>query len=268
MQNRIMCKNATGGGKFKICLFAIMAGCLFYRSDAAVASVTKWAEDTIAVDAAAPFRTVAGSITLNYNAAWCTGAEGDGATVVIKAVANPDTANSVTSVVQLAEGADTVSGSVEYAGTGYMRFILGAELDGVGVGDQFVFDASFGAMSAFSAATAFDGRTNALQEVINARAATSLRYDLLWADVASDAEISLVRVRRNKSGDILEVTTNSLHSADAPIAGEVDFSTANFQWGEYKLLLQEYAGDGSPILEWLSPEFSIAHVFGTCVVIR
>jgi hypothetical protein len=55
MQNRIMCKNATGGGKFKICLFAIMAGCLFYRSDAAVASVTKWAEDTIAVDAAAPF---------------------------------------------------------------------------------------------------------------------------------------------------------------------------------------------------------------------
>jgi hypothetical protein len=263
-----MCKNATGGGKFKICLFAIMAGCLFYRSDAAVASVTKWAEDTIAVDAAAPFRTVAGSITLNYNAAWCTGAEGDGATVVIKAVANPDTANSVTSVVQLAEGADTVSGSVEYAGTGYMRFILGAELDGVGVGDQFVFDASFGAMSAFSDATAFDGRTNALQEVINARAATSLRYDLLWADVASDAEISLVRVRRNKSGDILEVTTNSLHSADAPIAGEVDFSTANFQWGEYKLLLQEYAGDGSPILEWLSPEFSIAHVFGTCVVIR
>jgi hypothetical protein len=246
----------------------MMAGCLFYRADAAVASVTEWAGNTIAVDAAAPFRTIAGSITLNYNAGWCTGAEDDGATVVIKAVADPDTANAVTSVVQLAEGADPAQGAIEYAGTGYMRFILGAELDGGSVGDEFVFDASFGAASAFSAATAFDGRTGSLQEVINAKAATSLRYDLLWADVAANAEISLVRVRRKKNGDIFEVTTNSLHSAAAPMADEVNFSTANFQWGEYKLLLREYAGDGSLILEWFSPEFSIAHVFGTCVVIR
>lgn len=229
---------------------------------------TGWAKDTIAVDAAQSFRVVSGETSLGYSTTWCTGTNVVGATVVLKAVSDPESANAVTTTVALAEGADPASGSVGYEGSGYTRFILSAELDGETIGEPLVSDISFGTLSPHSAAMAFDGRTNSLQEVIDAKATASLRYDLLWGNVASNAEISLVCVRRKKNGDILDVTTNGLYDVDAFHADSVDFPTARLQWGEYRLLLQEYAGDGSLLLEMLSPEFSIPHVFGTCVVIR
>lgn len=268
MQNRIMCKNAMGGGKFKICLFAMMAGCLLYRADAAGESATGWAKDSIAVDASTPFRIVDGEMAFNYNTDWCTVTNVADATAELLAVTGPDTANAVTTAVTFAENADPASGIVQYEGEGYMRFILNAKLNGEVIGDSLVSDVSFGSSSAFSGALAFDGRTNALQEAVNARAPATLRYDLKWADVATEAEISLIRVRRKKNGDIFEVKTNELDSVDSPDMGSVDFSTKSLQWGEYRLLLREYASDGNLLLEFTSPEFSIAHIFGTCVVIR
>jgi hypothetical protein len=268
MQKPIIGKNAKGGGKFKLCLSAAAICWAFCGMNADDKSAVGWAETTITLDSAEPVRMAGGAGEIVYNAGWCTGADAAGATVVLKAVTAPDTDNAVTSAVPLAAGADASEGVVEYEGSGYMRFILSAELDGVPVGEKLVGDVAFGESSAFSAKMPFDGRTNMLQEAVNAKVSVPVRYDLQWANVASNAEISLVCVRRKKSGEILDVTTNFLFSADSPATGEVDLVTANLRWGEYKLMLREYAGDGALILEKASPEFSIAHVYGTCVVIR
>lgn len=251
----------------KLPFFAmLLAGSLQATAD--TASATGWADDTIAVDATA-FRIAVGEAALGYNADWCTGGTNvPGATVVLKAVANPDTANAATTTVSFAEGASLAAGTAAYEGDGYVRFILSAMLDGVAVGDSLVSDVSFGSSSTFTDSAPFDGRTNSLQHVIDARASASLRYDLQWANVASNAEISLVCVRRKKNGDILDVKTNSVESVDSPVMGNVDFATRNLSWGEYRLLLQEYASDGSLLLEMLSPEFYIPHIFGTCITIR
>lgn len=248
-------------------IVAVVSG-IFTCFRVSAADAVGWSTDTIAVDATAPVRIVAGETTFKYNTDWCTVTNVPDATVELLAVANPDTANAVTTTVSLAEGSDGVSGSVGYVGEGYMRFILNAKLNDEVVGTPLVSDISFGVVSASSSAMAFDGRTNSLQKVIDAKATASLRYDLLWGNVASNAAISLVCVRRKKNGDILDVTTNELYDVDAFYADSLDFSTARLQWGDYRLLLQEYAGDGSLLLEMLSPEFSIQHIYGTCFIIR
>lgn len=226
--------------------------------------VTGWAEATIAVDASEQFKMVSGSVAISHDTDWCTVTNVAGAVPVLKAVAAPDTANAVTTTVAITD----LDSPVAYEGSGYMRFILGAELDGATVGEALVSDVSFGAKSAFSMAAAFDGRTNALQEAVNAKATATLRYDLKWADVATGAEISLIRVRREKNGTFIDAATNTLHSVDDPDAGDLPFATAALQWGDYNLLLREYAGDGTLLLETLSPGFSIEHVFGTTIIIR
>ena len=257
-----------GRGKFEIYL-SFMACCFFVCHAYAVdESATGWAEDTITVDANRSFRVVSGETSLRYNTDWCTGTNVAGAAVVLKAVSDPESANAVTTTLSLAEGADLSHGALDYEGSGYTRFILSAELDGQTVGNLLVSDVSFGSASSFTVAMPFDGRTNSLQEVMDARATASLRYDLLWGNVASNAEISLVCVRRKKNGDILDVTTNGLYDVDAFHADNVDFSTARLQWGDYRLLLQEYAADGTLLLEMFSPEFSIPHIYGTCFIIR
>ena len=256
------------GGKFKVCLSAVVFCLSLCHSYAVDESATGWAADTIAVDAAQSFRVVSGEALIGYNTDWCTGTNVVGATVVLKAVSDPESENAATTTVSFAEGADPASGSVGYEGSGYTRFIMTAELDGEAIGEPLVSDISFGVVSASSAAMAFDGRTNSLQKVIDAKATASLRYDLLWGNVASNAAISLVCVRRKKNGDILDVTTNELYDVDAFYADSLDFSTARLKWGDYRLLLQEYAGDGSLLLEMLSPEFSIQHIYGTCFIIR
>ena len=257
-----------GGGKFEICLSFVACCFSFCHVYAVDESATGWAKDTITVDAVRSFRIVSGETSLGYNTDWCTGTNVAGATAVLKCVADPESANAVTATVSLTEGGDLAKGVVEYAGAGYKRFILSAELEGEPIGNPLVSDISFGSVSPPSASMAFDGRTNSLQYVIDAKATASLRYDLLWGNVASNAEISLICVRRKKNGDLLDVTTNELYDVDTFHADSVDFPTARLQWGDYRLLLQEYAGDGSLLLEMLSPEFSIEHVFGTCITIR
>lgn len=251
-----------GGGGFAIIL--AVAGAVSICSRLTAGEVTCWAEDTIAVDASDPFKLVSGSIDIRYDTDWCTVTNVAGAVPVLKAVSAPDTANAVTTTVAIADLASPVA----YEGSGYMRFILCAELEGEKVGETLISDISFGAKSAFSVATAFNGLTNALQEAVNAKASATLRYDLKWADVATDAEISLIRVRREKNGTFIDAVTNTLYFVGDPGAGNLAFATATLQWGEYNLLLREYAADGTLLLETLSPEFSIEHVFGTTIIIR
>lgn len=268
MKRSISEKKVRGGGRFKVTLLTLLCACSFFACFSDDNSAIGWAEDTIAVDATATFRISAGESTLKYNTDWCTVTNVPDATVELMAVANPDSANAVTTTVTFAEDADPAVGSVEYEGEGFMRFILSAKLNGDVIGNSLVSDVSFGSSSAYSEGSAFDGRTNSLQSVIDAKATASLRYDLLWGNVASNAEISLVCVRRKKNGDILDVTTNGLYDVDEFHADNVDFSTARLQWGDYRLLLQEYAADGTLLLEMFSPEFSIPHIYGTCFIIR
>ena len=230
--------------------------------------VTVWATECIPVDLSVnECRLAVGEVAVWHTPDWCTGGTNvEGAVAVLKAVANPDTANAATTTVSLVDGANL--GSIDWTGSGYSRLIMNAELDGEPIGSTLVKDISFGAESAFSAGCALDVRTNALQEIVNVRKDTPLTYDLRWADVASNAEISVVCTKRAKNGTLLSVVTSELHSVDAPVAGSFSFATKNLGWGDYVLLLREYSGDGSLLLETQSPGFSIAHVYGTCVVIR
>lgn len=231
--------------------------------------VTVWATECTPIDLSVnECRLAVGEVAVWHTPDWCTGGTNvEGAVAVLKAVANPDTANAATTTVSLVDGVNL--GSIDWTGSGYSRLIMNAELDGELIGSTLVKDISFGAESAFSAGYALDVRTNALQEIVNARKDTSLTYDLRWADdVASNAEISVVCTKRAKNGTLLSVVTSELHSVDAPVAGSFSFATKNLGWGDYVLLLREYSGDGSLLLETQSPEFSIAHVYGTCVVIR
>ena len=230
--------------------------------------VTVWATECIPVDLSVnECRLAVGEVAVWHTPDWCTGGTNvEGAVAVLKAVANPDTANAATTTVSLVDGANL--GSIDWTGSGYSRLIMNAELDGEPIGSTLVKDISFGAESAFSSGYALDVRTNALQEIVNARKDTSLTYDLRWADVASNAEISVVCTKRAKNGTLLSVVTSELHTVDAPVADSFSFATKNLGWGDYVLLLREYSGDGSLLLETQSPGFSIAHVYGTCVVIR
>lgn len=236
------------------------------ESDAEI--VTAWATEPLSLDLSeAMCRLAVGEVSIWHNPDWCTGGTNvEGAVVALKAVTNPDTDNAVTTTVALAE-IDKLS-FTDWQGNGYVRLILSAELDGKTIGDTLVSDISFGTESAFSTGIAFDARINALQEVVDAKARTTLRYDLNWADVATKADIFLVCTKKAKNGSVISVSTNEVGSMQSPIMGSIDLTTANLQWGDYVLLLREYAADGSKILESESPGFSIAHVFGTCVIIR
>ena len=230
--------------------------------------VTVWATECISVDLSVnECRLAVGEVAVWHTPDWCTGGTNvEGAVAVLKAVANPDTANAVTSAVAIVD-ADRLA-FTDWTGSGYVRFILDAEVEGEKVGETLLADVSFGTASCFSAELAFDARTNALQETVNAKAKTSLCYDLKWADVATSADISLICTKRAKNGSVLQVNTNVLSTVDSPESGEVDFVTKNLQWGDYVLLLREYSVDGLTLIETESPAFSVAHVYGTCVIVR
>ena len=223
--------------------------------------VTAWADALIQVDSA-NFSSVLGVATLRCSPAWCTDAEG--AEYSLSAVTNPDTANAVTSSVQVA----AVEGDASYEGSGYVRFILAAEVGGVPSGNVLVKDVSFGVKSASASAVAYDNREGALQELASAGAAISLIYSSDWAEDSANLEISSVCTRHEKSGALVDITTNILLQAQCPDDGSGPFATASLGWGEYRLLLREFASDGSTVLEYLSPEFEIPHVIGMHFIIR
>ena len=75
-------------------------------------------------------------------------------------------------------------------------------------------------------------------------------------------------MRHAKNGELIDVTTNQLGLVDSPAVGELPHAMRSLPWGEYRLLIQEYAGDGSLAMEHLSPEYVIPHVYGTYITIR
>lgn len=228
--------------------------------------VTAWADDAIAVDAS-DFRSALGSATLRCSPDWCTGGTNvSGAAYSLSVVTAPDTANAVTSAVPVLAAAE--EGDVTYSGSGCVRFIMKAEVGGAAVGETLVQDVSFGAQAAAVSALAYDNREGALQEIVSAGAATSLIYSSDWAENPANLEVACVCVRHAKNGDLIDVTTNSLLQAPCPADGSEPFATARLGWGEYRLLLRESASDGATLLEYLSPEFAIPHVFGTSFIIR
>ena len=260
---------------FKSCLFKesplrLIMGCALmpFCVCASDTVVTVWAEDTISLDLSSDeCRLAVGDVKVWHNPDWCTGGTNvEGAVAVFKAVTNPDTANASTTTVSIAD-ANKLS-SIDWIADGCVRLLLSAEVEGKQIGDTLVSDISFGMGLESSAGIAFDVRTNAFQEIVNAKASTSLNYDLNWADVATKADISLVCTKKEKNGSVISVTTSDVASVQSPTIGSVDFATANLQWGDYVLLLREYAADGSKIFETESAGFSIARVFGTCVIVR
>ena len=229
--------------------------------------VTAWAADAIAVDAADGLRVAVASATLRCCPDWCTGGTNvEGSVAVLKVVTDPDSAQAATSSVPLS--VSTGEFDVSHSGAGYLRFILSAEKDGAAIGNLVLGDVSFGIKSAFTASAAYDGRVGALQEIANAGGSTGLRYDLAWGENATTATFSRICVRHAKNGDLIDVTTNRLGLADSPAVGELSHSMRLLPWGEYRLLLQEFASDGSLAMEHLSPEYVIPHVFGTYMIIR
>ena len=252
-------------------LVVVFVSLALFATDMAVANaeaITAWATDSISLDLSeSTWRLAVDDVKVWHNPDWCTGGTNvEGAVALLKAVTNPDTANATTSTISIAE-ADKLS-STDWQADGCVRLLLSAEVEGKQIGDTLVSDISFGLASTFSTEIAFDVRTNAFQEIVNAKASTSLNYDLNWADVATKADISLVCTKKEKNGSVISVTTSDVASVQSPTIGSVDFATANLQWGDYVLLLREYAADGSKIFETESAGFSIARVFGTCVIVR
>ncbi len=229
--------------------------------------VTAWAADAISVDASEGMHVAVGTATLRCNPDWCTGGTNvEGSVAVLKVVADPWSVPATTSAVPLS--VSTGEFDVQYSGAGLLRFILSAEKEGAAIGSLVLGDVSFGVKSAFSTAAAYDGRVGALQEIANAGGSTGLRYDLAWGKNAATATFSRVCVRHAKNGDLIDVTTNRLGLADSPATGEQQHSMRNLPWGEYRLLIQEFALDGSLAMEHLSPEYVIPHVYGTYMIIR
>ena len=252
-------------------LVVVFVSLALFATDMAVVNaeaITAWATDSISLDLReSTWRLAVDDVKVWHNPDWCTGGTNvEGAVALLKAVTNPDTANATTSTISIAE-ADKLS-STDWQADGCVRLLLSAEVEGKQIGDTLVSDISFGMGLESSAGIAFDVRTNAFQEIVNAKASTSLNYDLNWADVATKADISLVCTKKEKNGSVISVTTSDVASVQSPTIGSVYFATANLQWGDYVLLLREYAADGSMILETESAGFSIARVFGTCVIVR
>jgi hypothetical protein len=111
--------------------------------------VTVWATECISVDLSVnECRLAVGEVAVWHTPDWCTGGTNvEGAVAVLKAVANPDTANAVTTTVSLVDGANL--GSIDWSGSGYSRLIMNAELDGEPIGSTLVKDISFGADQLF-----------------------------------------------------------------------------------------------------------------------
>jgi hypothetical protein len=118
--------------------------------------VTVWATECIPVDLSVnECRLVVGEVAVWHTPDWCTGGTNvEGAVAVLKAVANPDTANAATTTVSLVDGVNL--GSIDWTGSGCSRLIMNAELDGETIGSTLVKDISFGAESAFLAGYALD----------------------------------------------------------------------------------------------------------------
>ena len=216
-----------------------------------VGSVTSWADDAIAVYAdVGEFRIAAepDSVSLRCSPDWCTGTNVMGATYTLKAVTYPDTANAATSTVPaLVSSAEC---DVPYSGSGYVRFLLSAEVGGEPVGKTLASDVSFGVKSSLSSAVAYDNRESSLQEVVKGGGAVNLEYDTFWAEGTASVEIYKVMLA-GKGG--APTVTNSVFSDTAEASGAAPLGGLDVGW--WRLLCRLKGASGETLLECATGDF-------------
>ena len=227
-----------------LCMAACAAS-LSACADDAVA-VTSWADDAIAVYAdVGEFRVAASSdsVSLRCSPDWCTGTNVVGATYTLKAVTDPDTANAVTSTVPTLVSSG--EGDVPYSGSGYVRFLLSAEVGGEPVGKTLASDVSFGVKSSLSSAVAYDNRESSLQEIVKGGGAVNLEYDTFWAEGAASVEMYKVMLA-GKGG--ASTVTNSVFSDTAEASGAAPLGGLDIGW--WRLLCRLKGASGETLLEY------------------
>ena len=220
-----------------------------YADDAG--SVTSWADDAIAVYAdVGEFRVAASSdsVSLRCSPDWCTGTNVMGATYTLKAVSDPGTANAVTSTVPTL--ASSGEGDVSYSGSGYVRFLLSAEVGGEPVGETLASDVSFGVKSSLSSAVAYDNRENSLQEAVKGGGAVNLEYDTFWVEGTSSVEMYKVMLA-GKGG--APTVTNSVFSDMAEASGAAPLGGLDIGW--WRLLCRLKGASGETLLEYETEDF-------------
>jgi len=239
----------SGMGRGMRLAFLLPAMAFAMMSAAADEPVTAWAESTISVDAAA-FRIAVAPKALRCSPDWCTGGTNvPGAAYSLLAVTAPDTPQAATSSVPVS--AASAEGDVTYGASGYVRFIMKAEVGGTPVGDTLTSDVSFGASGTATATTFADSRTNSLQEVLDASGAADLAYSALWADNAAAVTLSAVKLAGQGGA---AASTNELFTAAGPLAEGVAPLRGGAK-GWWKLLCQVTDGTGGVLLEYLTDEF-------------
>lgn len=212
-------------------------------------SVTAWADDTIAVDAAA-FRIAVAPTVLRCSPDWCTGGTNvSGATYSLLAVTAPDTPQAATSSVPVSVA--SVEGDVTYGGSGYVRFIMNASVAGEPIGDTLVSDVSFGVSGIAAAEISADSRTNSLQEVLDADGSANLSYSALWAPNA--AGVTIGEVKLSGRGGVATVTNTIFTTAGVDAEGWAPLKRGSKGWR--RLLYQIKDGSDDVLLEYLTDEF-------------
>ena len=209
--------------------------------------VMAWADDVVSVDSSG-FRTAVGTATLRCSPKWLSGE--DGASYSLSVVADPDAANAATSSVPVS--AATVEGDVTYAGSGYVRFILKASVDGVEVGDPLVQDVSFGVKSDSCASIAADSRASSLQERVLADNGAYVAYSTEWAEGSASVAVSVIGLS-GKGGDA--TGTNTVFSTSS--AAEDYAAVLGLDPGWCRLLFRAVDSAGSTLLEYVTDEFRV-----------
>ena len=238
--------NKSGKGAVVVAALTVV-GAIAATSAIADEPVTAWADDVTVVDAC-DFRAALGTVSLRCSPKWCTDAEG--AEYSLSVVTDPGSANAVTSSVPVSAATD--EGDVTYAGSGYVRFILKASVEGAEVGEALVQDVSFGLASAPGAAIVADSRAASLHEAMNASGAANVVYSSDWADGAAAVSVSEIKLA-SRGGEA--VATNSILSASAVADGIVPVGGLAAGW--HRLLFRAVDGEGETLLEYLTDEFRV-----------
>lgn len=236
--------NKSGKGAVVVAALTVV-GAIAATSAIADEPVTAWADDVTVVDAC-DFRAALGTATLRCSPKWCTDAEG--AEYSLSVVTDPGTANATTSSVPVS--AATVEGDVTYAGSGYVRFILKASVEGAETGDALVQDVSFGLASAPGAAIVADSRAASLHEAINANGVANVVYSSEWAEGAAAVSVSEITISKDGGA-----ATNLVFSAPAVADGTEP--VGGFDIGWHRLLFRAVDGEGETLLEYLTDEFRV-----------
>jgi len=207
-------------------------------------AVTAWADDVAQVDST-EFRTVVGTAAVRCSPKWLSSEAG--ASYSLSVVTNPGTTSEATSTVG---AASTTEDDVDYAGSGYVRFVLKVSVDGVEVGETLVQDVSFGVVSDSCAPIAADSRAASLQERIRTAGAADVAYSTEWASGTESVSVSVIGLS-GKGGDA--TGTNMVFSTSS--AAEDYAAVRGLDPGWWKLLYRAVDSSGATVLEYVTDEF-------------